>query len=76
MARVKIDLPEDRILVSNDNNIQAIRQVSFEGGELKVLIRFVQTTTLVAADAYKVMKDFYKEMTDMLNEPIVLKLPN
>jgi len=73
---VKVELPEDKVLVSNDNNIQAVRQVRFEGGELTVLIRFTQTTTLVTADAYKGMKEFYKEMTDMLNEPIVLKLPN
>jgi hypothetical protein len=73
---VKVELPEDKILVSKDNNIQAVRQVSLEAGELKVLIRFVQTTTLVTANAYSEMKGFYKNMTDMLNEPIVLKLPN
>jgi Domain of Unknown Function with PDB structure (DUF3857) len=73
---VKVELPEDQILVSKDNNIQAVRQVSLEAGELKVLIRFVQTTTLVTANAYNEMKGFYKNMTDMLNEPIVLKLPN
>ena len=73
---VKIDLPEDKILVSNDNTIQAVRQVSFEGGELKIIIRFVQTTTLVTTNGYNAMKEFYKQMTDMLNEPIVLKLPN
>ncbi len=73
---VKVDLPEDKILVSNDNTIQAVRQVSFEGGELKIVIRFVQTTTLVRADAYSAMKGFYKQMTDMFNEPLVLKLPN
>jgi len=73
---VKIDLPEDKILVSNDNTIQAVRQVSFEGGELKIVIRFVQTTTLVTTTGYNAMKEFYKQMTDMLNEPIVLKLPN
>jgi len=73
---VKVDLPKDKTLVSGDNNIKAVRQVSFENGELKVLIRFVQTTTLVTANAYNEMKGFYKIMTDMLNEPIVLKLPN
>jgi len=75
-AGIKIDLPEDKLIVSNDNNIQAVRQVSREGDELKVLVRFVQTTTLVTPDGYAAMKEFYKKMTDMLNEPIVLKLPN
>ena len=73
---VKIDLPEDKVLVSNDNTIQAVRKVSFDGGELKIAIRFVQTTTLVTTNGYNAMKEFYKQMTDMLNEPIVLKLPN
>jgi len=72
----KVDLPEDKFLISKDNNIQAVRQARFEGGELKVVIRFVQTTTLVTANAYNEMKGFYKSMTDMLNEPIVLKLQN
>ena len=73
---MKIDLPEDKLLISGDNKIQASRQVTREGDELKVLIRFVQTTTLITADGYAPMKEFYKKMTDMLNEPVVLKLPN
>jgi hypothetical protein len=73
---IKIDLPGDKSIVSNDNRIQAVRQVSREGDELKVLVSFVQTTTLVTPDGYAAMKEFYKKMTDMLNEPIVLKLPN
>ena len=75
-AGIKIELPEDKLIISDDNKIQAVRQVSFENGELKVLIRFIQTTTLIPADGYKNMKEFYKKMTDMLNEPIVMKLPN
>jgi hypothetical protein len=56
-------------------NIQAVRQLSFEGGELKS-INPVCKQQHWSLDGYKVMKDFYKEMTDMLNEPIVMKLPN
>jgi hypothetical protein len=73
---IKIDLPENKLVVSDDNKIQAVRQVSFEDGELKVLIRFVQITTLVTTNAYPAMKEFYKKMVEMLNEPIVLKLSN
>ena len=75
-AGIKIDLPEDKKIVSADNKIQAVRQVTLEDGELKVLIQFVQTTTLIATEAYNAMKEFYKKMTEMLNEPLVLKLPN
>jgi len=72
----KIELPENKNLVSNDNTIQAVKQVSFENNELKIFIHFVQIVTLIKTENYPVLKNFYKEMTDMLNEPIVLKLPN
>jgi len=75
-AGIKIELPEDKIILSDDNKIQASRQVSFENGDLKIVIRFIQTTTLVRADAYNAMKEYYKKMINMLNEPIVLKLTN
>jgi hypothetical protein len=72
----KIDLPENKSLLSDNKNIQAGKQVTFENGELKIFIRFIQTATLVKVDNYAVLKEFYKKMVDMLNEPIVLKLPN
>jgi len=72
----KIELPENKNLVSNDNTIQAVKQVSFENNELKIFIHFVQIVTLIKTEKYPDLKSFYKEITDMLNEPIVLKLPN
>lgn len=71
----KIELPENKNLVSNDNTIQAVKQVSFENNELKIFIHFVQIVTLIKTDKYPDLKSFYKEITDMLNEPIVLNLP-
>jgi len=72
----KIDLPEDKNLILDNNKIQAVKKVKFEKGELKILIHFIQTTTLIQSENYIALKEFYKNMTDMLNEPIVLKLPN
>jgi hypothetical protein len=72
----KIELPENKNLVSNDNMIQGVKQVSFENNELKVFIHFVQIVTLIKTEKYPDLKSFYKEVIDMLNEPIVLKLPN
>ncbi|HKC35363.1 MAG TPA: DUF3857 domain-containing protein [Chitinophagaceae bacterium] len=72
----KVDLPENKNLTSKNNKIQAVKQVSFENDELKIFIHFVQVTTLENADSYAVLKGFYKEMVDMLNEPVVVKLPN
>ena len=73
---IKIDLPQDKTVVLDDNKIKATRQVRLENGELKVTIQFIQTTTLVPSEGYGPLKDFYKKMTDMLNEPLVLKLPD
>src|SRR6185369_11696606 len=72
----KIELPENKNLISSDNMIQAVKQVSFENNELKIFIHFVQIVTLIKTEKYPDLKSFYKEITDMLNEPIVLKLPN
>ena len=72
----KIDLPEIKNLVLDNNKIQVVKQVKFEKDELKIFIHFIQTTTLVQAENYNALKEFYKKMIDMLNEPIVLKLPN
>ena len=75
-AGTKIDLPEDKTLAFANNKIMATKQVRFENGELRTMIRFSQSLTLIPADSYKGLKEFYKTMIDMLNEPIVLKLPN
>jgi len=75
-AGAKIDVPEAKSLSFDNNKIFATRAVKFENGELKVSIRFIQNLTLIKAEDYAGMKDFYKKMVDMLNEPIVMKLGN
>jgi hypothetical protein len=70
----KIDLPEDKALRSTDKTIEAFKQVRFENNEIKVIMRFIQTTTLVPAENYPAIRDFYKKMIDMFNEPILVKL--
>lgn len=72
----KVEIPEGRVIRSADNKIEVIKQVSVENGELKVYLRFVQTLTLVRSDDYNGLKNFYKEMIDILNEPVLLKLAN
>jgi hypothetical protein len=75
-AGIKIELPEDKLIRSDDKTIEAAKQVRFENGEIKVTIRFVQTATLVRVENYIYIKDLYKRMTDMLNEPIAIKTGN
>jgi len=72
----KVDVPEDKTIRTDDKGIEAFKQVRFENGELIVLIRFLQTTTLVTSVNYPGIKDIYKKIVDMLNEPVVLKLSN
>ena len=61
---------------STDNKIEALKQVKFENGELKVVLKFVQNITLVVPELYPALKGLYKQMVDMLNEPILVKLGN
>ena len=75
-AGAKVELPPDKTVRSTDNRIEALRQVRFENGELKIAIRFVQSITLVPPELYPTLKDHYKQMVDMLNEPVLVKLGN
>ena len=75
-AGAKIDLPEEKMLVSADNTIRLARQVKLEKDELKITIYFFQSSTLVEAESYKGLRDFYRSMVDMLNEPLVVRLGN
>ena len=75
-AGAKIDLPQDKTLVYADQTIRLSRQVKLEKDELKINIYFYQSSTLVEAESYKGLRDFYRSMVDMLNEPLVVKLGN
>jgi len=75
-AGTKIELPQDKTLRSDDKTIEAFKQVRFENGEINVTLKFVQTTTLVSAENYSGIKEFYKRLIDMLNEPIAITMKN
>jgi len=75
-AGTRIELPQDKSLRSDDKTIEAFRQVRFENGEINVTLKFVQITTLVSAENYPGIKDFYKKLIDMLNEPIAITIKN
>jgi len=75
-AGTQVEVPEDKTIRADDKSVEASKQVRFENGELTVIIRFLQSKTLVNAENYPGIKDTYKKIVDMLNEPVVLKLPN
>ena len=71
----KIDgIPVDKKLVTPDNDISIARQIKQTGNTLHIQIDFVQTVTLVSYDDYPGLKNFYRQMINMLNEPITVKL--
>lgn len=70
------ELPKDQLLENEDRTIRITREIKLENGQLNVRISFIRNTTLVPADNYIGLKEFYKKMADMLNEPVVLKLEN
>ena len=68
------DLLKDQTLEIRGGTIILSREIKRMGNQLKIKISFRQTLTLIDADAYPTLKNFYKSMIDMLNEPIVIKL--
>ncbi len=67
------DLLKDKTM-ENGTHIFLSRQIKRTGNTLTIKIVFKQAITLVAADGYNILKSFYKDMIDMLSEPVVIKL--
>lgn len=67
-------LPADVKLVTPDRDISISRQTRQTGNTLTIEITFLQNVTLVPYDDYANLKDFYKQMVNMLNEAITVKL--
>lgn len=75
-AGSKMDLPKDKTLQSTDGKISLQREIKYENGEIKVKLFFTQSITLITPENYPALKEFYKNMVDMLNEPVLIKLPD
>ena len=71
----KVDkLPADKSITSVDRSAYVYRALKKENNTITVTIRFRQTTTLVAYDDYAELKALYTQITDLLNEPVVIKI--
>ena len=68
------ELPKNKKLVTPQRDISLAREISRVGNVLKIRISFTQTNTLYEENSYPMLKQFYKLMVDMLNEPVVVKL--
>ena len=67
-------LPGDKAIASSDRSITASRTMKIEKNILVVNIVFRQSATLVNADSYPDLKSIYTRITEMLNDPVVIKI--
>jgi hypothetical protein len=70
----KVDeLPKNKKLVNGDNSVTMTRQFFHEGGKLMAKINVSVDKTLFGVGEYAGVKDFFKQMVDLMNEQVVLK---
>ncbi|MEI9911470.1 MAG: hypothetical protein WDO71_18550 [Bacteroidota bacterium] len=56
--------------------ISASRKLKIENNTLVATIEFIQNMTLVPYQEYDRLKSFYKQVIDLLNEPVIIKTGN
>ena len=68
-------LPKNINLLMPDNSISFSRVMQYDASTNTITsqVKFQVIRTLFAAAEYPSVKDFYKKMVDLLNEPLVLK---
>jgi hypothetical protein len=68
-------LPKSINLKMPDNSIAFSRLINYdpERNMITSRVKFEVIRTVFVAEEYPSVKDFYKKMVDLLNEPLVLK---
>lgn len=68
-------LPKSINLIMPDNSITFSRVMQYDAATNTITsqVKYQVTRTLFVPEEYPSVKDFYKKMVDMLNEPLVLK---
>jgi Domain of Unknown Function with PDB structure (DUF3857) len=75
--KAQIDkLPPDKTITSADKSITLSRKLKVENNTLTATVEFIQTTTLVSSDQYDNLKSLYKQIVDLLNESVIIKVAN
>jgi hypothetical protein len=65
--------PGKSVVVFHDNSIVMKRTLAYDAGSLNVRISIEFKRSFYPKEEYEGLKDFYKKMFDLLDEPIVLK---
>ena len=66
------ELPKNIQLIMPDKSIIFVRQISIENKNITVDLVFKINKTIFTPDEYPYLKEYYKKMSDLLNEQIVL----
>ncbi|HEX8462951.1 MAG TPA: DUF3857 domain-containing protein [Segetibacter sp.] len=66
-------LPKSVKMITPDHAMEMVRQVKQTGNTVQIDVRIGINKTQFDAEEYTDVQSFYKQMIDMLNEPIVLK---
>jgi hypothetical protein len=69
-----VELPEDRSVYTPDSDITALRNVERKDNLLIIRFNFISNTTFYPVSKYEILKKFYKEMHELLEEPITIKI--
>ena len=68
-------LPADKVVIDPNHTTQVSRVIQKEGDRLIVRVIFRQQTTLVLSRDYPDLTTLYSQINELLNEPIVVRLP-
>ena len=66
-------LPKNLKMITADESMLMVREVKQTGNTMKIDVRISIKKTEFTAEDYPDVQSFYKQMIDLLNEPIVLK---
>lgn len=73
-ANFKVDaLPKNIQLVNPDRTVTFTRQLFYEKSQLMAVVKIDIDKSIYNIAEYPGVKDFFKQMTNLLNEQIVLK---
>lgn len=68
------DLPKEKTLEKGSGEMQVTRSFRVAGDQLTVSMHFIQNETLYQSNTYQGLRQFYIKMTELLNEPVAIRL--
>lgn len=70
------ELPKDFRMITPDQSITCARYIKFMNNSLNVMFRIEFNRSLFDSGEYATLKEFFKKMTNLLNEQIILRKKN